>query len=619
VGRFVESTSGNVAMIFGLVIVVLVMICGAGIDVARAVSMRSRLASSLDAAGLAIGAEINLTSAQLEQMATDYFNANYPDAALGTTYQITVTPIGDEEFELSASGKVETVFLRVVNINEFNVSVNNRVTRAGKDLEVALVLDVTNSMSGQPITDLKVAAKDMVDIIVQPVQTPFYSKMAIVPYSMAVNVGNTYASSVRGAITPGSMVTAAAWTTGASKVMTGVTRANPAVVTSAAHGLVTGDKVWISGVVGMTQLNNKPFIVGTTTANTFQLRNLNNTNHDSSTYTAYSSAGLIRKCVTPALNTSCQVQVTTSGAHGFANGDWVVIQGVGGMTQINSATNTAWQVSQATGTTFVLTGTMPSGTNPAYPAYTSGGTAYCTVQACQYLRFTNANNSIKVFPISTCVSERPGANAYTDAAPSTTPLGRVYPAASPMASTVNPCLTPTITPLSDDITYLKGQVDALQAGGSTGGHIGIAWGWYMLSPNFGYLFPQVSKPKPYQSAFLWKVMILMTDGEYNSSYCNSVISQDSTSGSGSANDHINCNAPNGHAYVQSDALCDAIKAQGIMVYTVGFNVNSSANAQNLVANCATSPQNAYYPNSGAELKDSFVKIAQDITELRLSR
>ncbi len=61
-------------------------------------------------------------------------------------------------------------------------------------------------------------------------------------------------------------ITAAAWqVSGCSKTITagaaGVTKANPAVVTATAHGLVGGDKIWISGVTGMTQLNNKPYIV----------------------------------------------------------------------------------------------------------------------------------------------------------------------------------------------------------------------------------------------------------------------------------------------------------------------------------------------------------------------
>jgi hypothetical protein len=472
-------------------------------------------------------------------------------------------------------------------------------------------------MTGQPLADLKVAAKDMVDLIVQDVQTPYYTKLGIVPYNIAVNAG-TYANSVRGAITGPKTITAAAWQTGAQKNITGVTKATPGVVTSASHGFVTGDKVWISGVSGMTQLNNKPYKVGTVTANTFQLKDVNNVNVSTTGYSTYSSGGIIRKCVVATLGKSCEVQVTSI-AHGFSDGQHVVINGVAGMTQINSATNATWQVSEAAVNTFVLPNTMPSGTNPAYPAYTSCGSAHCTVQACTFLRFTNELNAIKVFPISTCVSERTGADAFTDAAPSTTLFGRVYPAAPPAGSSTSPCLLPAIEPMTDQKPTLKAKIDALVAGGSTGGHIGIGWGWYLVSPNFSYLFPAVSQPGAYGTEHLFKVVILMTDGEYNSSYCTGVISQDSTAGSGADADHINCNAPNGHSYVQSNALCNAIKAAGIIVYTVGFNVNSSANAQNLVANCATSSGHAYYPNTGAELRTTFHKISQEISELRLAQ
>lgn len=622
-GRFLESTSGNTAMIFGLVAVTVIMAGGAGIDVARAVSMKTRLSSALDAAALAVGTQLDMDENELEAMAQKYFDANYPDAALGDTFDVQLVQNG-EKISLSVTGTVETTLLKIISINQFDLSVSNEVTRSANNIEVALVLDVTNSMSGQRIADLKVAANDMVDMIVQDVQTPYYTKMAIVPYNNAINVSAAYADSVRGAIAGPKTITGAAWQTGANINISGVTKANPGVVTTAAaHGLVAGNKIWISSVSGMTQLNNKPYIVGTVpTTTTFQLKDYNGTNLNTTGYSTYSTSGsdIARRCVVATAGVNgCEVQVTSAG-HGFVNNNYVVISGVAGMTQINTGTNSTWQVHEVLGDTFVLSGSMPSGTSTAYSAYTSGGLAYCTVQGCQYLRFTNANAGTKVFPISNCVSERT-TNPFTDDAPSTTLLGRVYHAASPMASTTNPCMTPTITPLSADKTTLHAQVAALTAGGSTGGHIGIAWGWYLVSPNFGSLWPAASAPAPYGEDHLFKIVILMTDGEYNSSYCNGVISQDSTSGSGSSNDHMNCNAPNGHAYVQSAALCTAMKADGkdVIVYTVGFDVVNSVNAQNLVSQCATDGEHAYYPNTGAELKTAFQLIAQEISQLRLSQ
>jgi len=80
--------------------------------------------------------------------------------------------------------------------------------------------------------------------------------------------------------------------TEAGNTITGITQANPAVVTSTGHTLTNGDKIRITGVVGMVQVNNLEFTVANTTANTFELSGI-----DSTSYTAYSSGGSAAKIV----------------------------------------------------------------------------------------------------------------------------------------------------------------------------------------------------------------------------------------------------------------------------------------------------------------------------------
>jgi len=70
----------------------------------------------------------------------------------------------------------------------------------------------------------------------------------------------------------------------------GITQANPAVITSTDHGLVTSDVVYITDVVGMLELNCNIYVVTKITDDTFSLDNT-----DSSTYTAYVSGGHVRK------------------------------------------------------------------------------------------------------------------------------------------------------------------------------------------------------------------------------------------------------------------------------------------------------------------------------------
>ena len=508
---------GAIAVQFALLLLPITILTFGLIDISRVSVQKHQLQDALDAATLMAARSTETTDAGLDTIG---------DAALATELNglgVTLTAANssftgaaDVTIVGTASVDIKPIISNLwTNESVITISARSEVKRATNDIEVAMVLDTTGSMAGQKIADLKAAANELVKIVVKDSQTPFYSKVAIVPYSIGVNVG-AYADQVRGPITP-------------AKTITGVSKANPAVVTSAAHGFADGDKVYITGVNGMTSLNNKLFTVAGRTANTFQLSGV-----DSRTYSSYSSSG----------------------------------------------------------------------------------TVTCTKAGCLNYAFTSETNLTRVNAISNCVSERTGTNAYTDVAPSTTYLGRTYAAAA------NPCATPPILPLSSDRTVLTNAINALTASGSTGGHIGVGWGWYMVSPNFGYLWPSESRAAAYGKKDLLKVVVLMTDGEYNSAYCKGVISQDSTTGSGSADDHINCNAPNGGAFAQATALCDAMKlpANGkVIVYTVGFNVVNDQRAKDLVNNCATDADHVYMPSTGADLKDAFAAIGRDITTLRISR
>lgn len=77
----------------------------------------------------------------------------------------------------------------------------------------------------------------------------------------------------------------------AAKTITGITQANPAVVTATAHGYTTGQEVYISGVVGMTTVNNRNFKTTVLSANTYSLQYMDGTNVNSTGFTAYSSGG----------------------------------------------------------------------------------------------------------------------------------------------------------------------------------------------------------------------------------------------------------------------------------------------------------------------------------------
>ncbi|ROU03354.1 pilus assembly protein TadG-related protein [Histidinibacterium lentulum] len=64
------------------------------------------------------------------------------------------------------------------------------------------------------------------------------------------------------------------------------------------------------------------------------------------------------------------------------------------------------------------------------------------------------------------------------------------------------------------------------------------------------------------------------------------------------------------------AICNASKAQGIIIYAVGFEVSN--HAANVMGQCASSPAH-FFRVAGAELTQAFNAIARNITDLRLTQ
>ncbi len=74
--------------------------------------------------------------------------------------------------------------------------------------------------------------------------------------------------------------------------ITGITKANPAVVTIPSHGFTNGQTVHISGVLGMLEANGGYFTVRNVTTNTFSLAHpVTDANINSTAWTTYTSGG----------------------------------------------------------------------------------------------------------------------------------------------------------------------------------------------------------------------------------------------------------------------------------------------------------------------------------------
>ena len=125
---------------------------------------------------------------------------------------------------------------------------------------------------------------------ITPVLIPFQFKTTD---QYILEFGNLYMRVVRNA----------AYVVETSTTITGATAANPVVITATAHGYANGDEVFITGVLGMVQLNDNRYIVANQAANTYELTHqVDGDNINGTAFTAYTSGGTgakIFEIVTP--------------------------------------------------------------------------------------------------------------------------------------------------------------------------------------------------------------------------------------------------------------------------------------------------------------------------------
>ena len=192
---------------------------------------------------------------------------------------------------------------------------------------------------------------------------------------------------------------------------------------------------------------------------------------------------------------------------------------------------------------------------------------------------------------TTCVFERSGDEAFTDAAPAS---GQYVMAAE--YSQRNDCSSnsPPL-PLTSNEDPLDDYIEDLYAGGNTAGHLGVAWGWYLISPNWTDILPEDAAPLAYDEPDSAKAIVLMTDGAFNT-----------------VGDY-----DNGSSSWQARQICEAIKEEGIIIYSVAFQAPSSG--EDVLRDCASGEENFFTPQDGEQLTDAYQSIATSISDLRLTR
>jgi len=187
---YLKSNAGALSVAFALAIPVVVGSAAFAVDLSMAHMVKQRLSHAIDAAALAAAASAGGgAQAEISSKVEDFFYKNYPLDEIGATYDLTVTVVGDD-ITVSAKSRYETSFAKLLGIDELVVSAKTTVTREILGLEVAMVLDVTGSMStNNNIGTLRTAATSFLDTLCRDSSCSSMVKIGIVPFANTVNVG----------------------------------------------------------------------------------------------------------------------------------------------------------------------------------------------------------------------------------------------------------------------------------------------------------------------------------------------------------------------------------------------------------------------------------------------
>lgn len=220
-------------------------------------------------------------------------------------------------------------------------------------------------------------------------------------------------------------------------------------------------------------------------------------------------------------------------------------------------------------------------------------------------RWETYTENVTYRPTRECVVERKGSDRYTDAAPGP---GNYVMTLYNSSGSCGLGSNAELVPLTGNKALLKNRIENLNLSVYTAGHLGTAWAWYTLSPNWNSLWDESAAASAYDDDTV-KIAILMTDGDYNEPYDSQGIATRSE-GAGSA--------VNGSSDSQARALCTSMKDKGIVVYTVGFAIGRGSSAERVLNFCASNETTAYTADNGNQLRETFRDIALRISNLYLT-
>jgi Flp pilus assembly protein TadG len=230
--RVWRDRSGNALVMFALSSVVLMLSVGAAIDIGRWLLARDQTVAAVDAAVLAGGRTLQTSGDEAAAVtaAQKFYLMNVQSRIAVKNDSIAFAASG-QSVTASGTAQIATLFLQFADINSLPIVGNataefatgqpgaggggggsNNNDTDSDSREISLMLDVTGSMGGQKLDDLKAAATDLIQIVLADNVEQSNTRVALVPFSEDIRLPTSTArDAARGTGLPSKKTLAGWW------------------------------------------------------------------------------------------------------------------------------------------------------------------------------------------------------------------------------------------------------------------------------------------------------------------------------------------------------------------------------------------------------------------------
>lgn len=188
--KFTKSRDGNVSVLTAVTLLLAVTVTALAVDVTRIMQASSKLIALNDMAALAA---INGDSKSLSERKRVYEDimeiglVNSPEIT-GYDYDLSIEDDGVNQVLVATSRSKAELLFPLAGQSERYVTAHSEVTVGKEFTEVTLVLDISTSMKGSRLVELKKSAKEFIDKLINEQDLQGRVSVAVVPFGGSVRL-----------------------------------------------------------------------------------------------------------------------------------------------------------------------------------------------------------------------------------------------------------------------------------------------------------------------------------------------------------------------------------------------------------------------------------------------